>query len=162
MLIHRVFVNLLLSNSTNHFFFLGVKVAQFGHQLNFLIVVHLQKALSFLFFKSSPLSQLFVFLILLTVVFIALCPQIVLSSLPQVLLFFLGNDIKTSSLGLNDKFVLLHHNVVVLLLGSLNCLHVGGAARAAIGHKLFNLVRVEPQLRLLEQAEVRDGHGHSS
>lgn len=131
MLVKGVLVNLLLLDPSNHFFFFAVQGAELGHELDLFVVIDLDKPLSFLLFQSSSFSDLIVLKLLLSVVSVSFRSQIVLSSLPKILLLFLSDYVKSSSLGFDDEFVLFHHDVVVLLLGSLNSLHIWRATRAA-------------------------------
>jgi len=75
------------------------------------------------------------------------------------LLFFLGYDIKSSSLSFNHEPVLFHHDVVVLLFASLNSLNIWRRAGAALSDQFFNLVGIEPHFRLLEESKIGDDHG---
>jgi len=162
VLIESVLIDLLLLDSSDHLLFLGLEVTQLGHQLDLLVVVDLDQSLLFLLLQSSSLIDLVIFLLHHPAVSFSLGPQVVLSSLPEVLLLLLGNDVEASALRLNHQLVLLHHDVVVLLLGSLHGLHVWRATGAALGNQLLNLAGVKPQFGLLEQAEVGDGHRHGS
>ena len=124
MLIESVLINLLLFDSSNHFLFLAIDVSELGHKFDLFVIVELNESLSLLFFKLSFRSNFVIFHFHLPVVSFSLRSEVVLSSLPKVLLFLLSNNIKSSPLSLNDKLVFLHHNVVVLLFSSLDSLHV--------------------------------------
>jgi len=124
VLIERILIDLLLFDSSNHLFFLGVKVSQIRHQLDLLIVVDLDESLSLLLLLSSSLLDLVILLLFHSVVSFSLGTKVILTALPEVLLLLLGDDVESATLSLNHELVLLHHNVVILLLGALNALHV--------------------------------------
>lgn len=114
MFVDSGLINLLLLEPSNHFFLFHIEVSEVGHELNLFVIVHLEKSLSFLLFESSSLTKSFILYLSKSVVPFSLGPQVILSSLPQVLLFSLGNDIESSSFSLDNQLVLLHENVVVL------------------------------------------------
>ena len=124
VLINGVLINLLLLDSSNHFFFLEIDVSKLGHQFDFSIVIEFDESLSLFLFLSSSFSHLLILLLSRSLISLSFSSQVVLSSLPKILLLFLSNDVKSSSLSFNHEFILLHHNVVVLLSASLNGLDV--------------------------------------
>lgn len=146
MLVVCIFIDLLLFDSSNHFFLFHVEVSQICQELDFLVVLDLEQSLSLLLLKSSSFSNLFILLIFHSVGLVSLVSEVILSSLPESLFLLLSDDVESSSLCLDDELVLLHHDVVELGLGSSNALHVWCRSGAARVHHLFDFARVEPHL----------------
>jgi len=61
VLVDSVLINLLLFNSSYHFFFLKINISKLGHQFDFFIIVELDEPLSLFFFLSSSFSNMFIF-----------------------------------------------------------------------------------------------------
>jgi len=93
MLILSRLINLLLLDSSNHFFLLNIEALQFSAKLHFLIVIELDQLLSFIFFELSSLFYNLILLILYSIISIPLSLQINFPSFPKILFFSLCYDI---------------------------------------------------------------------
>ena len=159
MLVLSVLIDLLLSDSSDHFFLFDIETLQLGIQPNFPIVIKLDQFLPLHLFCFAPLPDHLILLIPLPTASVSLVFQIYLPSLPQILVFPLSDDLEAPFLSFVEELVVPLKEVVVLLDSSLNALHVGRASRLTLPNNLFNFPGVEPKLGLLEQSEVSDDRG---